>query len=64
MQTDSSDTLMPPPPAAELRLHPQQQKLPDGDAVVRVYQVCAAVMTAVSYSSSTHKQAIVKESVT
>jgi hypothetical protein len=67
MQTDSSDTLLPPPsppPAAALRLLPEQQKLPDEETVVRVYQVSAAVTTAISFSSSVHKQATGLEPVT
>lgn len=43
MQTDPSDSLLhQPPPPTPLTLHPQHHKLPDGERVVRVYQVCAS----------------------
>ena len=43
MQTDPSNSLLhQPPPPTPLTLHPQHHKLPDGETVVRVYQVWAS----------------------
>jgi len=48
MQTDPSDSLLhQPPPPAPLPQHPQDDKLPDGETVVRVYQVCASSCTSI-----------------
>jgi hypothetical protein len=48
MQTDSSDSLLhQPPPPAPFTMHPQHHKLPDGETVVRVYQVCVSSCSSV-----------------
>ena len=49
MQTDSSDSLLHQPPLpTPLALHPQHHKLPDGETVVRVYQVCGSSCNSIS----------------
>lgn len=50
MLTDPSDSLLhQPPPPAPLTPHPQHHKLPDGETVVRVYQVCASSCSSILF---------------